>query len=80
MLWHNYYSNAQVWIAYQGWYTSSVVHCVLSPVVILGQQTVLVDVLKDAFVLMDKFYQITNVSMKVHVQVSKVLSISCLYI
>ena len=32
-----YYSNAQVWSAHQGWYTSSVVHCVLSPVIILGQ-------------------------------------------
>ena len=47
--------------------------------IILGQQTVMVDVLKDVFVLMDRFYQITNVSMKVHVQVSKVLSNSCLY-
>ena len=48
--------------------------------IILGQKTVLVDVLKDVFVLMDKFYQTTNVSMKVHVQVSKVPSHGCLCI
>ena len=30
----------------------------------------MVDVLKDVFVLMDKFYQITHVLMEVHVQVS----------
>ena len=46
---------------HQGWFFNSVVHCVLKFVIIPQHLIVMVDVLKDVFVLMDKLRIMKNV-------------------
>ena len=49
---------------HQGWYINSADHCVLRLVITLDHQTVMVDVLKVASVLMGKWYTMEDVSIQ----------------
>ena len=55
---------------HQGWFINSVDHCVLRLVILLEHLIVMVDVLKDVSVLMDKLHIMKNVFIPLPVQVS----------